>query len=85
MIINVYTVWDNKVEAYLQPFFSPTKGSAIRAFSEVVNDRSHVFGKNPADYVLFELGSFDDSKGSFNLHAAPVSIGVAVEFVRSVT
>lgn len=82
MLSKVFTVYDSAVEAYLSPFFLPAKGAAIRAFTELVNDPNHQFGKHPADYVLFELGTYDDAKAEFVLHAAPVSMGVGIEFVR---
>lgn len=33
MKLNVYSVFDAKVEAFLQPFFMPARGAAIRAFT----------------------------------------------------
>jgi hypothetical protein len=80
MIMKVFTIYDSKAESYLQPFFMQSKGQAIRAFSELVNDEKHNFGKYPADFTLFELGVWDDSKALFTTYATPVSLGVAVEF-----
>lgn len=82
MILNVYSVYDSAAECYMQPFFLQSKGQAIRSFTDAVNDPSHGFSKYPDDYTLFELGSYDDSKGTFMLLSAPKSIGVAVEFKR---
>ena len=83
MIHKVYSVYDSKVEAYLQPFFFPAKGAAIRAFSEIANDKSSSIGKNPEDFTLFELGSWDDSTAKIEMHSTPVSMGVALEFVKT--
>lgn len=80
MRLNIFTVYDTKAEAYLPPFYMNTKGQAIRAFSDSANDRNHAFCKHPGDYVLFHLGSFDDADASFELDAAPQSVGVAIEF-----
>ncbi len=63
MQFHIFSVFDEKAEAFLPPFFLPTVGMAVRSFSECVNDREHMFGKHPSDYTLFELGSFDDSSG----------------------
>ena len=82
MLLKVYTVFDMASNAYLQPMFFLTKGQAIRAFTEAISDEKHVFCKYPSDYVLFELGSFDDSSAKFELYSSPVSLGVAVEFVN---
>lgn len=83
MEMRVYSVFDSKAEAFLQPFFMQAKGQAIRGFTELANDKNHQFGKFPEDYTLFELGIFDDQKGLIVSHQTPVSMGLAVEFVRS--
>lgn len=63
MILKIFSVRDNAVDAFLQPFFSPTHGSAIRSLTEVVNDENHTFHKHAADYSLYLLGEFDDATG----------------------
>lgn len=84
MEYKVYSVYDSAVEAYMQPFCAPTKGQAIRMFTDSVNDPSSELAKHADDYTLFELGSYEDSNGSYVLHIAPMSIGTALEFKRSV-
>lgn len=79
--MKIFTVYDSKSEAYLQPFFMQSKGAAVRAFSDLANDKAHTFGKHPEDYVLFEIGSYDEFTAAIVSHA-PVSLGVAVEFLR---
>ena len=81
MILKVYTVYDTKAEAYLQPFFSQSKGVAIRSFQEAVRDEKSNISKYPEDFTLFELGEYDDATSKFNLHITPQSLGVAVEFL----
>lgn len=63
MILKIFSVKDKIVEAFLQPFFSPTIGSAIRSLTEVVNDPQSPFAKNPHDYTLYQIGEFDDWSG----------------------
>lgn len=63
MIIEIYSVKDKAVNAFLQPFFSPTLGSAVRSLQTVVNDENHEFAKHVNDYTLFKLGDFDDTTG----------------------
>lgn len=82
MILNVFTVYDSKVQAYLQPVYCRNKGEFIRGFTETCNNPSSQIGSNPADYHAFELGEWDDVKCCFNLLSAPVNIGCALEFVR---
>lgn len=83
MIVKVFSVYDSKVEAYIQPFFMQSRGQAIRAFGDTAMDSSTNVGKHPADFTLFELGEFDDATARFDMHNTPVSLGVAVELIPS--
>lgn len=82
MILKVYSVFDSKMEAYMQPFFMQARGQAIRAFVDTATDDSTTIGKHPSDYTLFEIGSFDDQTCKFDLSVTPVSLGVALEFLK---
>ena len=73
----MFSVFDSKAEAFLPPMFFPTRGVAIRAFSQAAADGEHDFCKYPDDYSLFELGSFDPSTAVFACHVAPVNLGTA--------
>lgn len=68
MIHKIFSVRDAKVDAYLQPFFAPTHGSALRSLTDAVNDPKHEFFKHAADYSLWYLGDFDDSDGVLVRH-----------------
>lgn len=80
MIKKVFTIYDEKAEAYLQPFFFDTVGQALRAVGELVNDPTHQFGKHTEDYVLFQCAEFDEHKAIFvtGLH----SLGSLLELKR---
>lgn len=82
MIYKVFSVYDSKVEAFLPPLFFKSKGEFLRAFAETANDEKSNIGKYPADYTAFELGSWEDSSANFDLHKTPISLGLAVEFVK---
>lgn len=83
MIYRIFSVYDSKVEAFMKPFYCVSKGEAIRSFSEIANDKTSSIGKYPEDFALFDLGSFDDSCATFECGLVPVSIGLAIEFVKS--
>lgn len=80
MILQIFTVYDSKAEAYLPPFYLSTKGQAIRAFTDTANDPNHTFYKHPEDYTLFLLGQFEDGNASFHLQKTPIAMGKAIEF-----
>lgn len=82
MELRVFSIRDEKVGAYLQPFFSPTAGSAIRSVTDIVNNPDHQMSKHAQDFVLFELGIYDDVAGSFKTHDAPRSLGVLLEYKK---
>lgn len=82
MILKVFTIYDSKLEAFMQPFFMQSKGAAIRAFTDTVNDRSTQFNKHPSDFTLFEIGEYDDQKGNLANYTSKNSLGLAVEFIK---
>lgn len=60
----LFSVFDTKSGAYAAPFVSPSRGSAVRAFSDACGDDNLPFKKHPGDYRLFLLAEFDDNSGS---------------------
>lgn len=83
MISKIYAIYDSKLEAYMQPFFMQSKGQAVRAFTDTVNDDKTQFWKHPEDFTLFELGEYDDSTGKVSSYATNISLGVALEYKKS--
>lgn len=77
----IYSVFDSKVGAYLQPMFFRSKGEAIRSFSTAVSDSAHDFNKYAEDFTLFELGEWDQEKGVLLPHPTALAVGKAIEFV----
>lgn len=76
----IFTIYDSKADAFHQPFFSQTTASGIRAFEGVVNKPETPFHQHPADYTLFEIGSWNELDGTIDLHQAKVGLGTAIEF-----
>lgn len=83
MIHRMFTIHDQKAEAFLPPFILPQAGQAIRTFSDCVNSDDHQFSKHPGDYTLLEIGMFDDSTGGLDPYPVPKSLGTGVEFVAN--
>jgi hypothetical protein len=78
VIKKVFSVYDEKSEAYLQPFFLDTVGQAVRAITDCVNDSNHAFSRHSSDYTLFLLGEFNDNNADFV--ESKKSLGCLVEF-----
>lgn len=82
MLLNAFTVYDSKAEAYLPPFFLTTTALAIRSFETAANDQSHDFHKYAADYTLFKIGNYDDHTGKLESLEGFENLGSALTFVR---
>lgn len=61
--MNMYTIRDAKAEAYMQPFFAPTLGVAMRYLTTAMANLDHEFRVNSGDYALYEIGVFDEETG----------------------
>lgn len=64
MQFHAYTLHDNKSLTYSPPFFAVTDGAATRIVQDAANDMSTSLGRHPSDYVLYRIGSFDDSNAA---------------------
>lgn len=78
MRLKVFSVRDSKAEAFMRPFFAPTRGMAMRSFSDAINGSDgDPLSKHPEDYCLFELGEFDEVSGELVKLDQPLSLGLA--------
>ncbi len=80
MIQLIFTIHDAKAQAYLPPFFMHSAAVAVRTFKDCVNAENHQFQKNPEDYILFEIGSFNDENAEIVNHTVPISHGRGLEY-----
>lgn len=82
MILKVFSVFDSKAKAYLQPFHAVNSAVALRSFEAAVNDERHDFHRFAGDYTLFEIGIWDDQSGEVVCDGHKTNLGVAVEFLK---
>jgi hypothetical protein len=80
--LQIFTVYDSKSEAFMPPFYARATGEALRMFENSVKTSDHDFSRWPEDYTLFQLGSFDDNTGSFEIFPTSKSLARAIQFVR---
>lgn len=59
----MFSVFDNRAGAYMQPFFLPNEKMATRAMQDLMRDPTHTFGLNPQDFYLYTVGVFDQATG----------------------
>lgn len=80
MKMKMFSVYDIKAEAFMVPWFMPAQGQAVRAFSDLVEDKNTIVGKHPGDYKLVYLGDFDDNDGRFE-SVGMISLGFGSDYV----
>lgn len=81
VIYKAYAIFDSAVGAYMTPFFRRSKGEVLRELTDLVNISSdNGIYRHPDQYFVYEIGTFDDSKGIVVMYTNPESLGCAVEF-----
>nr|DAI03088.1 MAG TPA: DNA binding protein [Microviridae sp.] len=73
MKLHVMSVKDNAAQTFGRPFFMPSTGVALRSFTDEVNRAAedNQLYKHPEDFDLYQLGTFDDETGVFELLTFP--------------
>lgn len=64
----VASVRDQKADAFMQPIFTVTRGTAERSFAQALKDKDSPFAQTPEDYSMWELGTFDEASGVIEPH-----------------
>nr|QJB20406.1 MAG: nonstructural protein [Microvirus sp.] len=82
MIIKMFSVHDAKANAFLQPFFSQTAGTAERSFAAEIKSTDSQFAKFAEDFTLFEIGSFDDATGKMEPLNTPHAVVKAIQLLN---
>jgi hypothetical protein len=60
-----FSIYDKASGTYANPIFAPTKGVAIRSFTDEANNTQSMLNKHPEDYFLYYMGEFDQETGTF--------------------
>lgn len=82
MILNAYTLFDNKSLQYHPPYFASTHAAAVRALRDLANDRNTTVGRHPSDYILYCCGTYDDALGRLENHQPLQHVMDAVALVE---
>lgn len=79
----VCAIYDTQAKVYASPFYMNTKGEAVRAFSDAVNDaQMGSLNKHPQDFLLFCIGEWDDNTGKLVSYSPPERLALGSDFVR---
>lgn len=82
MLLSVFAIFDTTVKAWMRPLYARNAQEMLRQFSEAVEDPQSQLSRHPADFTLFQLGTFDDNEGTFEIFPAPVRLAMAQDFVK---
>lgn len=81
--MKMYSIYDSKVKAYMQPFFMRTKGEVIRSLMNELQQADSNLAKHPGDYTLFEIADWDEQAGKLEPYKTHESIGIIQEFIKT--
>jgi len=73
MLYGIFTVFDKKLESYMQPFFSVNTATALRAFADACSDEGSMLFKHPGDFQLYKIAEYNDQTADIESHP-PVPI-----------
>lgn len=76
MQTKICSVYDQKAEAFMRPMFVQASGVAMRSFADEVNsgNKESQLVTHPEDFVLYELGTWDDQAGKIVVYDAPKAL-----------
>lgn len=72
MVLKVYSVYDEKAQAYHTPYFFPNDGIAQRGFSDVAMDQKTEICRHKEDYSLYLIGEYDNTSAVLTPIIPPV-------------
>lgn len=85
MKLQVFSIFDEKAQAFNRPMFMTHKGEALRAFADIVSNKETLIAKHPEDYKLYCLGTLDDTSGKIESLAQPEFMLNATDYTAEKT
>lgn len=82
MKLQVMAVHDSKAQAFLLPFLVSRVEVAKRTFTDQVFDKNTQIGRNPSDFTLWHLGSWDDETAAYELFPQSKNLGHGGLFIK---
>lgn len=75
----VFAPFDSKLKVWMNPMFFPHTGQAERVWLDICNQPEAMPSKHPSDFVLYQIGEFDDDTGRLESLQVPVQVLSALE------
>lgn len=80
--MKLIAVQDIKAQAFLNPICVRTTAEGIRHFEAQVKNKDSLFNAHPTDFILFEIGDYNELTGSITPSDAPRALATATEFLH---
>lgn len=81
MIKFVCSVYDVKATLFSNPYYSVNVAVAIRDFNQGCLDPSSALSRNPEDFSLYQVATFDDESGQFTPTNPPIFLSAAASAI----
>lgn len=82
MFKTAYSVFDSKALIFGNPFYAVNDQVALRDFATASGDPGSAISKNPSDYTLFRVGTYEDDTGKLYPCEVLVNLGLASQFIK---
>lgn len=84
MIVTVYAIYDSKSRSYSMPYFAINDQVALRSFMQLALDNGSEVGRNPEDFSLHQLGTYDNETGTLFDESKKLNLGLAAALKEKV-
>lgn len=82
MKLQIFSLYDKKALAYMNPFFYSQIGQAIRSLEDLLQSDNPV-SKHPADFDIYKLGEYDDVTGEIKPIIPPQHLQTALSLITN--
>lgn len=82
MIRKAFSIYDSKAKVFSNPFFMSEEGEALRDFIDLANDPNTRVFKHPEDFILYKVGTYNDSDATFENTVPPANLGIASAYCK---
>lgn len=80
--LKIYSTFDAKLKTFTHMFTTSHTGQALRMWEQECNDPKSMLSKYPTDFVLYEVGVFDQDKGMIEPHSPIHQVATALDYKK---
>lgn len=79
--MKLFTIFDVRSESFSPVLGYPARGAALREFVDQTREPQSSIAKHPGDFILFEIGEFDQSTGVLSVHEERANLGSVLQYL----